>query len=104
MWHKCGGVAGHGSGGAGDGRAAGGAADGAAHALAHLTAPPRHAPRPRPQIRGDAVALYSKEGQDFGESDWQELDNVIYDELTEYFQQVPAWYHLRCRAVPYAEP
>ena len=39
------------------------------------------------QIKGDALVLYSKPGCNFGTKEWEELDNVIYDELLEFFGQ-----------------
>ncbi|PSC68615.1 expressed protein isoform B [Micractinium conductrix] len=39
------------------------------------------------QISGDALAFYAKPHTDLGQVDWQALDNAIYDELAEYFQQ-----------------
>jgi len=39
------------------------------------------------QIQGDAVALFTSPGEDLGLAQWQELDNVIYDELLEFFGQ-----------------
>jgi hypothetical protein len=39
------------------------------------------------QIHGDALVLYATPGADFGQAQWAELDNVIYDELMEFFGQ-----------------
>ena len=39
------------------------------------------------QVRGDALALFAQAGADLRQADWQQLDNVIYDELAEYFGQ-----------------
>lgn len=39
------------------------------------------------QIKGDALVLYTMPGHDFKKSQWEELDNVIYDELMEFFGQ-----------------
>lgn len=39
------------------------------------------------QIRGDVLVMYTAHGANFGVSKWEELDNVIYDELLEYFGQ-----------------
>ena len=38
-------------------------------------------------IKGDALVFYTSPGSSFGVSQWEELDNVIYDELLEYFGQ-----------------
>jgi hypothetical protein len=39
------------------------------------------------QVHGDALVLYTAPGADLGEAQWAELDNVIYDELLEFFGQ-----------------
>lgn len=33
------------------------------------------------------MVLYADSGSNFGVAQWEELDNVIYDELLEYFGQ-----------------
>ena len=39
------------------------------------------------QIKGDALVLYALHNTGFGIQQWFELDNVIYDELLEFFGQ-----------------
>lgn len=39
------------------------------------------------QIKGDALVLFTHPGTGFGVQQWSELDNVIYDELLEFFGQ-----------------
>lgn len=39
------------------------------------------------QVNGDALVFFAEPGCDFGEGQWAELDNVIYDELLEFFGQ-----------------
>ena len=39
------------------------------------------------QIKGDALVFHSTHNHGFGVQQWGELDNVIYDELLEYFGQ-----------------
>ena len=39
------------------------------------------APRLPGQVKGDALVLYQAPGQHFHLSDWEALDNVIFDEL-----------------------
>jgi hypothetical protein len=39
------------------------------------------------QIRGDALVMYASLGDSFGQAEWEELDNAVYDELLEYFGQ-----------------
>ena len=34
-------------------------------------------------MRGDALAFYAQPGADLGRRDWQQLDNAIYDELSD---------------------
>ncbi|KAL4437233.1 hypothetical protein ABPG75_004372 [Micractinium tetrahymenae] len=39
------------------------------------------------EIRGDAVCFYARPHADLCQADWQALDNAIYGELCEFFQQ-----------------
>ncbi|KAL4527951.1 hypothetical protein Ndes2526B_g07743 [Nannochloris sp. 'desiccata'] len=39
------------------------------------------------EVKGDALVLYALHNTGFGIQQWSELDNVIYDELLEFFGQ-----------------
>lgn len=39
------------------------------------------------EIKGDALVLYALQNTGLGIQQWCELDNVIYDELLEFFGQ-----------------